>query len=142
GMIASLREELTDALKSSPATKGKRTVTLITGAAVHSTMCSIAEEITKKYPDIKINVEKIINNFFGEQITVSGLLTGKDIYEQLCSEDLGDALILPCNCLRSEGDLFLCGMSHEELSEKLGVPISFSSDEGQSCVSKIFGVEV
>ena len=74
GMIASLREELTDALKSSPATEKNRTVTLVTGAAVHSTMCNFAEEITKKYPHIKINVEKIINNFFGEQITVSGLL--------------------------------------------------------------------
>ena len=65
----------------------------------------------------------------------------QDISEQLADKELGEALILPANTLRSEGDLFLCGMSWEELSKKLSVPVDFSTDEGCDFVSKIFGVE-
>jgi len=91
--------------------------------------------------NLTVNVYKITNNFFGQQITVSGLLTGKDIFEQLENKELGETLVLPANTLRSEGDLFLCGMSKEELAEKLSVEVAFSSDEGCDFVSKIFGVE-
>lgn len=147
GMIASMADEFGIELSFLPdyieALDGKRrSVSVATGAAAYDFICSLCEKLASLAPNLEIRVFKIINNFFGEQITVSGLLTGKDIYEQLKDEDLGDTLILPSNCLRSEGDLFLCGMSHEELSEKLGVPLSFSGDGGTEFVSKIFGVEV
>ena len=58
---------------------------------------------------------KIINNFFGESITVSGLLTGKDMYDQLKDKPLGEELLIPQNCLRHGEDVFLCGMTLDEL---------------------------
>jgi NifB/MoaA-like Fe-S oxidoreductase len=79
------------------------------------------------------------NNFFGGQVTVSGLLTGKDLAEQLKDCILGDELILPRTMLRSEGDLFLCGMTPQELSEKLGVPIRFVSNDGADFLDGILG---
>ncbi len=146
GMIASMKEDfdielsyLTDYIDALG--DNKRSVSVATGEASYEFICSLAEKLCSLCKNIKINVYKIKNNFFGEEITVSGLLTGKDLYEQLSGENLGDTLILPCNCLRSEGDLFLCGMHRDELSEKLSVPISFSTDGGADFVSKIFGVE-
>ncbi len=139
GMIASLREELTDALKSSPAMKKNRTVTLVTGAAVHSTMCGIAEDITKKYPHIKINVEKIINNFFGEQITVSGLLCGCDIIEQLRGKDMGDNLIITKNMLRDGENVLLDDVTTEDIEKALGCKIIAVGDDGYELLDAIIG---
>ncbi len=147
GMIASMADEFGIELSFLPdyieaLGEKRRCVSIATGAAAYDFICSLCEKLCSMCPALEIRVFKITNHFFGEQITVSGLLTGKDIYEQLCKEQLGDCLILPSNSLRSEGDLFLCGMSHTELSEKLNVPIFFSSDSGTDFVSKIFGVEV
>ena len=147
GMIASMKEDFDVELSFLPdyieaLGDKKRSVSVVTGAASYDFICSLCEKLSLLCKNLKINVYKIKNNFFGEEITVSGLLTGKDIYEQLNGENLGDALILPCNCLRSEGDLFLCGMHWEELSDKLSVPVSFSTDSGTDFVSKIFGLEV
>ena len=147
GMIASMEEEfgielsfISDYIDAIG--EEKRTVSVATGAAAYNFICTLCEKLASLCENLEIRVFEIVNNFFGEQITVSGLLTGKDIYEQLKDEDLGDELILPSNSLRSEGDLFLCGMSKDELADKLGIPVSFSGDGGNEFVSKIFGVEV
>jgi NifB/MoaA-like Fe-S oxidoreductase len=66
---------------------------------------------------LEVKVYKIINNFFGESITVSGLLTGKDIAEQLYGVIDCDELLIPENCLKADEDVFLCGMTLCELSE-------------------------
>lgn len=146
GMIASMEREFgteldfiadyTDAL-------GDRTrrVTVATGVAAYDFIKSLADRLMAVCPALEIETVKIINHFFGEQITVAGLLTGHDLYEQLKDRDLGDELILPACTLRSEGDLFLCGMSRDELAEKLGVPVAFAEGEGADFVAKIFGVE-
>jgi NifB/MoaA-like Fe-S oxidoreductase len=79
---------------------------------------------------MQINVYKIINHFFGESITVAGLLTGKDILEQLSGEDLGEVLYIPQNALRAGEETFLCGMTVGELSEKLGISVVPMSADG------------
>ena len=139
GMIASLREELSDALKSSPAMKSNRTVTLVTGAAVHSTMCDFAADIMKKYPRLKINVEKIINNFFGEQITVSGLLCGCDIIEQLRGKNLGDNLIITKNMLRDGENVLLDDVTTQDIERELNTKIIAVGDDGYELLEAILG---
>ena len=144
GMIASMEREFgteldfiadyTDALGDR-----HRRVTVATGVAAYDFIKSLADRLMAVCPALEIETVKIINHFFGEQITVAGLLTGHDLYEQL--KDRGDELILPACTLRSEGDLFLCGMSRDELAEKLGVPIAFAEGEGADFVAKVFGVE-
>ena len=144
GMLASMEREFGMELDFLPdyieALHGRRRrVTVATGAAAYDFIASLSARLSAACPLLEITVVKIVNRFFGEQITVAGLLTGKDIYEQLKDRDLGDELILPACTLRSEGDLFLCGMSRDELSEKLGVPIAFSEGEGADFVAKVFG---
>ena len=107
----------------------ERRVSVVTGVASYPLICSVAEKVEQLCPGLKVKVHKIINNFFGESITVSGLLTGKDIAEQLCGIDLGDELLIPQNALRSGEEVFLCGMTVEELSARLGTVVTPSGSD-------------
>ena len=82
----------------------------------------------------------ILNHFFGESITVSGLLTGKDIYEQLKDTELGDEVLIPAQTLRAGEDVFLCGMTAEELAQKLDTVITAIETDGYSFVEALLGV--
>ncbi|MBR2467359.1 MAG: DUF512 domain-containing protein [Clostridia bacterium] len=126
-------EDLSSELKSSVA----RTVSVATGVASYPTILKIAEGIMKICPDLTIKVYKITNNFFGESITVSGLLTGKDMREQLSDLPLGDTLYIPKNSLRHGEDVFLCGMTVDELSEALGTRVEPISEDGYEFVSSL-----
>ncbi len=139
GMIASLREELSDALKTSPEVEISRKVTIVTGTAVYDTMCTLTQEIMQKYPHIKINVEKIINNFFGEQITVSGLLCGCDIIEQLRGKNLGDNLIITKNMLRDGENVLLDDITTEDIERELNAKITAVGDDGYELLDAILG---
>ncbi len=119
--------------------RGARTVALATGAASYEFIEGIARRLESLCPGLKINVYKIINKFFGESITVSGLLTGKDILEALKGTELGDELLIPENSLRHGEDVFLCGMTVGELSERLGVPVRTSGCDGYEFVEAILG---
>ena len=118
-----------------------REVSVATGVASYPMISRIAERLTEFFPNLSVHVYRIINNFYGESITVSGLLTGKDIAEQLCGKPLGEELLIPENSLRSEGDLFLCGMSVDELSEKLSVKVGISENDGYEFVRSVLGAD-
>ncbi|MBP3582908.1 MAG: DUF512 domain-containing protein [Clostridia bacterium] len=116
-----------------------RTVSLVTGVASEPTISRLCAKLQEICPNLQINVYKIINNFFGESITVSGLLTGRDICEQLSGRELGDELLIPDNALRSGEDVFLCGMTLTEMSERLGVKVTPSGKDGYELCEAIFG---
>ena len=118
-----------------------RKISVVTGVAASAQITDMCKRLSNMIEGLEITVYPIINDFFGHEITVSGLLTGKDIYEQLKTQDLADELILPPNVLRSEGDLFLCGMRIDELSKKLNVKIRLSSNEGAGFISAMLGIE-
>ena len=118
-----------------------RRVSVVTGMAAKDQITDMCNRLSAIVPGLSITVYPIINNFFGHEITVSGLLTGSDIYDQLKDKSLFDELILPPNVLRSEGDLFLCGMSIDELSNKLDVNIRLSGNDGAGFVSAMLGIE-
>lgn len=69
-------------------------------------MRKLAAKFICLHPDIKVNVYQIRNDFFGEMITVSGLLTGQDLKAQLMGQELGDVLLLPCNRCAAEKKYF------------------------------------
>lgn len=121
--------------------EGSRTVSVATGEASYEFIKSLVTKIESRFDGFTCHVYKIKNNFFGGEVTVTGLLTGRDIAEQLDGRELGETLYLSRTTLRSEGDLFLCGMSTDELSEKLGVPIEFSENDGAEFVLKLLGLE-
>ena len=118
-----------------------RKISVVTGVASSEQIREMCARLEKSINGLEITVHTIINNFFGHEITVSGLLTGTDIHDQLKDKQLYDELILPPNVLRAEGDLFLCGMSLEELSEKLNVKIRLSGNDGAGFVSAMLGID-
>ena len=141
GMIRSFSDEFESAVMLASDDRDcvgrERTVSLVTGAASYDMIKSEVSSLTNICPGITVNIYEIINNFFGTSITVSGLLTGKDIYEQLQDKPLGDELLIPGNCLRAGEEVFLCGMTVEELSEKLGVPVRSTGSDGYELAEAI-----
>lgn len=139
GMIASLREEFLDALNDAVSSDKSRTVTMVTGVSVYETMKDLTSNISTKFPNIKINTEKIINNFFGEKITVSGLLCGCDIIEQLRGKDLGDNLIITRNMLRDGENVLLDDTTTEDIEKALNCKIIAVGDDGYELLDAIIG---
>lgn len=143
GMIASMQAEFDFEVEQNALNEvSPRVVSCATGYAAYDFIRSLAEKTEKAVNGLKINVYRIKNNFFGESITVSGLLTGKDIAEQLKehaeSGELGQTLYLSRNMLRAEGDLFLDGTTPEELSKELmGVKIEFLQNDGAEFFSAL-----
>ena len=142
GLLRSLIEDFGYELSAPEITSVRldatRTVSIATGVAAYPTMCGLCEKMERIFPNLQINVYKIINNFFGESITVAGLLTGKDIKQQLLDKPLGVELLIPESALRHGEDVFLCGMTVPELSDCLGVKITPVSD-GYDLFLKLLG---
>ncbi len=120
--------------------KGKRTVTVVTAESAYPMIKAYSDKLMSLCKGLAVNVVKVINHYFGESITVAGLLTGKDIFEQLQGKDLGDELLIPSACLRAEECDFLCGMSADELSEKLGVDIRAVDNDGYAFAETVLGI--
>ncbi len=149
GMITSLRTEveyeldyfeeyLEIFLKKYPS---GRAVSVATGVSAYDCISALASRIEKMTDGrLKVNVYKIANRFFGESITVSGLLTGRDMLDQLRGRELGDALLIPKNTLKADEDIFLDDMTPKELSEQLGVVVTPSSDDGEGFIRALMGI--
>ncbi len=114
-------------------------VTVVTGVASYPLISATSQRIMKITDKVKIEVYEIVNDFFGHSITVSGLLTGRDIYLQLKDKNLHGRLLIPRNCLRAGEDVFLCGMTLDELSDKLGVEIRVTENDGFDFIDAVFG---
>ena len=130
GMLRSFEEDFLMGIEDASPICEERTYSLVTATAAYELIKSCAEKITEKAPNLKINVYKIINNYYGESITVAGLLTGRDIYEQMKDKPLADALFVPECALRRTDDDFLCGMTRRELEQKLAVTVIPSPSDG------------
>lgn len=120
----------------------KRTVTIATGKLTYSTIREFADRLMKVFPLLTIHVYAIRNDFFGETITVSGLITGQDLVGQLLgyrSEgvDLGDTLIIPSNMLRVGEQVFLDDMTVSEVEEKLGMKVTATEAGGQDLIDAV-----
>ena len=137
GMMRLLNDEYIEALDKVNADNKKRKVTIATGKLAGDLISKLMKKTEDKFTETEINVKIIENDFFGRTITVSGLLTGRDIYEQLKNENLGDKLLLPGNVLRSGEDVFLDDMTLSELSEKLGVDIVVPGSNGEDLLNAI-----
>ncbi len=130
GMIASMQGEFDYALEDTKPISVRKTVSVATGYAAYDFICSLADKAESAFEGLKVNVYKIRNDFFGENITVAGLLTGKDIIAQLSGKELGEKLLLPRVMLRADGDLTLDDISCEQLEAELGVKIEFTESDG------------
>ena len=137
GMISYFRGEFYDILPGLEYGGGKKAVSLATGYAAYDLMKLVSDELMKKFPEIDIRLYRIKNNFFGEMITVSGLLTGKDIIEQLKGRELGEYLILPDSLLRNGETVLLDDVYVEDIERELKTNIKISLNSAKSLVDKI-----
>ena len=154
GMMRLLIGEFEEALKQltdSPKyaelkEKLQRTVTIATGKLTYPTMQSFAEQIKKFFPGITIQVIGIRNDFFGETITVSGLITGQDLVKQVKEQqnagmELGDTLNIPSNMLRSGEQVFLDDMTVEEVEQELKMKVVPAEAGGMDFLEAIINDE-
>ncbi|MBQ8815108.1 MAG: DUF512 domain-containing protein [Lachnospiraceae bacterium] len=115
-------------------------VSIATGLLAAPTMNGLLDEIKEAFPWISGKVYPIENRYFGEMITVSGLLTGQDLLAQLKDKPLGDRLLLPENMLRSGERVFLDDMTVDELESALQVPIVMVKPSGKALVNAVLGL--
>ncbi|MCM1113126.1 MAG: DUF512 domain-containing protein [Muribaculum sp.] len=121
-----------------PETSRPKTVlSMATGMLAYPYLIKMCREVEEVYPDIDIRLYAVRNDFFGERITVSGLLTGQDICGQLKGRELGQGLLLPQNVLRSGEDLFLDDLTVADLEEALQVPIYIVKSSGYDFLESI-----
>ena len=141
GLMASLKQEFLDALEDFVPPASARKVTLAPGVAAHPFLDTLLDELRQRCHNLTCNVVPIVNDFFGDTITVAGLVTGGDLLKQLRGRELGDALLLPDVMLRREGDIFLDDVSLEELSEALQIQIITVPNDGYALLDAVVGRE-
>ncbi len=112
-------------------------LSIATGMLAHGFIEELIKKLTARFPQIKVNIYPIKNVFFGEQITVSGLLTGQDIVSQLADKPLGGRLLLPQNVLRSGEEIFLDDMTVNELEKALQVRVDIVKSSGRDLIEAI-----
>ncbi|WP_270504964.1 DUF512 domain-containing protein [Paraclostridium sordellii] len=139
GMISKLEREIKDYLATNPKNSMdvKKKVSIATGHSAYNFICDMANCMMEKYPELDIKVYKIINNFFGDTITVSGLITATDIIDQLKNEDLGKTLYIPRSMLKADEEIFLDNITLEELQKIMNMEIVPCLNEGKDFVDKI-----
>ena len=145
GMVRLMLTEFEDAysekeqqIKQEEIRYREETISLITGMLVYPYILEMATKLMELCPSKKIQVIPITNHFFGEKITVTGLLTGHDIVEQCQGKSLGNRLLLPENVLRSGEMILLDDMTVEELKNALQVPVDIVKSSGYDFVDAIF----
>lgn len=140
GLWALLKSDVNNALADINAFCAERHLSIATGVAAYPLLREIADMCQQKCRGLNCNVFSIKNDFFGERITVAGLITATDIYNQLKDKNLGDTLLIPSSMLRAEGDMFLDSVTVKELSQKLNIKIIPIDNDGYALVSAILNV--
>ena len=118
----------------------KRRVSIATAKLAYPTICMLAGEVMDCYPWLSVEVYCIRNDFFGEMITVSGLMTGQDIIAQLKGKDLGQVLFLPENVLRAGEEVLLDDLTLSDLAGALEKPVDIIGSEGKNFVDKLLNI--
>ena len=137
GMLRLLEIEVAKALEERIGDDRTVCGTIATGKLAAPFMERFVKMIQEKYPNVEICVQTIKNRFFGEEITVSGLITGQDLKEQLCGQNLGEKVLIPCNMLRSGENVFLDDLTVEAVSKEIGTEIVVVDEGGEELIYSI-----
>lgn len=140
GMLRTFDDDFSDELNYTDLSSVKlpRTVSIATGVASYDTIKRLCDSV--QLDRLKINVYCIKNRFYGESVTVSGLLTGKDIADQLEGQALGDELLIPSNALRADDLIFLDDMTLGEFCDRVGVKVTPCGEDGCEFLRCVLGI--
>lgn len=114
-----------------------REISMATARLAYPFIRDMAARMMEMVPGLMIHVYEIRNDFFGEMITVSGLLTGQDLIAQLTGKELGEALYLPQNVLRSGEEVFLDDVTVTEMEKALQVKVDIIKSSGRDFVNAV-----
>jgi len=141
GLSALLKREFLEALNAHGPGEIHRKASVATGKAAEGLLGELAALAEEKFPGLRVEVTAVENRFFGETVTVTGLLTGGDIAEAMKEKDLGEELLVCESTLRYERDRFLDDKTPEELEHELGVPVLMVKNDGYSLLCAMLGEE-
>nr|WP_288915516.1 DUF512 domain-containing protein [uncultured Lachnoanaerobaculum sp.] len=141
GMLRLLSEEVRDAVETLKVPKAdikkEEIISVATAILPAHSMEELLKEIEEKFPSKKINLYVIRNDFFGERITVAGLLTGVDIINQLKGKELGDRLLLSVNMFRSGEEVLLDDLTRSDIERELDTKTVIVGQSGYDLVNAI-----
>lgn len=140
GMLRSLMDEFEKALEIAEWEGDDRHVTIATGYSPYPIICQIAKQAEEKFPQLRCDVYRIRNDFFGDTITVTGLITAQDLIAQLRGKDLGEELLISSAMLRRNSDVFLDDLTVPDVERELGVPLRSSDSDGYELLDAIMGI--
>lgn len=143
GMIRLLMTEVSDYLediKEEALEVVPRHISIATGRLAAPTLRELAAKVCEQYQEVSVDVYDIRNDFFGERITVSGLITGQDLIAQMKDKEIGDALLIPECMMRSGETVFLDDITLAEVQSALQVPITIVKSSGVDFVRSILDI--
>ncbi|MEG2955656.1 MAG: DUF512 domain-containing protein [Clostridia bacterium] len=150
GMLANFEEEFEEyiaevkeskKLMSSVVTDPK-TVTVLTGQIAKGHMLKQAARINEEFPNIKVNILPIENKYMGERITVTGLIVGEDIIEQVNEKakegyNFGEYILISDVMLKDDEDIFLDDLSVDDVRKQINQPLIIAYGNAKSFIQTI-----
>ncbi len=139
GLLRQLAHEFVTAARLDPEeTTRPRRVAIATGTSAAPFLRELIA--TQPLSGVSVTVHPIVNRFFGETVTVAGLVTGGDILAQLNGLE-ADELLLPGSMLRAGEDVFLDGTPLSAIAETLGVQVRVIPADGAELLYALRGTE-
>ena len=137
GMLRLLHDEFMEALEKEEGDDKERVMSMATGRLAYPYLLRLVQAMKDKFPNVHVNVVPIRNDFFGELITVSGLITGQDLMSQMKEQMQGERLLIPCNMLRIDEDVFLDDYTTDDVEKTLQVKLNIVKSSGQDLLDAI-----
>ena len=125
GMTRAFLDEASEALsleRKKKLKKGKKSL-LICGVSAEKTLKELVARCNAEIEGLQATLLPVKNEFFGETVTCTGLLTGVDIVKAVETYRANggevDEILLAGDTLKEDEDVFLCGMTLDEMKKKL-----------------------
>lgn len=139
GSVRLLCDEFTQALAEEDGSTETREISLATGRLAAPYLERLIRQMNEKFPHVRVHLYPIRNVFFGEEITVVGLITGQDLTAQLKEQTLGEELLISVHMLRSGENVFLDDITTDDVCEQLRVPLRVVKPGGQELLDALLG---
>ena len=140
GILRTLIDEFTDALETAEYSGEIRHVTIATGYCPYSVIRNLAEMAENKFSGLKCDVVPIRNDFFGNTITVTGLITAGDLISQLKGRDNGTELLISSSMLMQNSEIFLDDLTVSDVEKELDIKIKTTQNDGYELLDAILGI--
>ena len=140
GMLRSLIDEFDDALDTAEWDGDERRISIVTGRAPFKIISDLVRKAEKKFPKLKCGVYPIRNDFFGETITVTGLITAQDLIAQMKNKKLGDELLISSAMLMHGSDIFLDDLTVGDVERELNVRVRAVQNDGYELLDAVMGI--